>query len=62
MTTQACLLSLNNSVERLGVARTIGRNEYTAERATKQLADLINNPSYATRAKEVARKVQAEDG
>jgi len=49
-------------VERLGVARTIGRNEYTAERATKQLADLINNPSYATRAKEVARKVQAEDG
>ena len=49
-------------VERLGVARTIGRNAYTAERATKQLADLINNPSYATRAKEVARKVQAEDG
>jgi UDP:flavonoid glycosyltransferase YjiC (YdhE family) len=49
-------------VERLGVARTIGRNEYTAERAAKLLGALLCNPSYAQRATEVARQVQEEDG
>ena len=49
-------------VERLGVARTIRRNEYTATSAAKQFEDLLDNPSYTTRAKEVAREVQAEDG
>jgi UDP:flavonoid glycosyltransferase YjiC (YdhE family) len=48
--------------ERLGVARIIGRDDYTAERAAKLLEDLLGNPSYAQRAGEVAREVQAEDG
>lgn len=49
-------------VERLGVARTIERNMYTAERAVKQLENLLGNPSYLARAKEVALLVQTEDG
>lgn len=49
-------------VERLGVARTISRDGYTAERAAKVLADLLGNTSYAVRAKEVSRRVESEDG
>jgi len=49
-------------VERLGVARTIGRNEYTAERAARLLEALFCNRSYAQRATEVAQQVQAEEG
>lgn len=49
-------------VERLGAARTVGRDEYTAERAEKLLADLLGNSNYATRAKKIAREVQAENG
>jgi UDP:flavonoid glycosyltransferase YjiC (YdhE family) len=49
-------------VERLGVARTINRDAYTAEHAAKVLADLLGSPQFAARAKEVAREVQAEDG
>jgi rhamnosyltransferase subunit B len=49
-------------VERLGVARVIGRDEYTATRAATELEQLLGNPNYLQRAAEVARQVQAEDG
>lgn len=39
--------------ERLGVARTIARDSYTAERAAAQLKHLLNNSSYSKRASEV---------
>lgn len=49
-------------VERLGVARTISRDAYTAKLASKVVADLLGNPQFAARAKEFAREVKAENG
>ncbi len=49
-------------MERLGVARSIGRHSYSAESATAALRHLLDNPRYALRAKVVAKEVQAEDG
>ncbi len=49
-------------VERLGTSRTIPRNQYTAERVAKQLRQLLENPSYATKALEVSSVIQAENG
>ncbi len=49
-------------VERLGVARTIGRNEYTTERAEKMLTELLTNTKYSENAKKVSQIVEAEDG
>lgn len=48
--------------ERLGVARIIDRGSYTAEQAVVELKHLLNNPSYAKRAVEVGRQIQAENG
>ena len=48
--------------ERLGVARTIARGFYTAERAAAELKQLLNNPSYSKRAADIGRQIQAEDG
>jgi rhamnosyltransferase subunit B len=48
--------------ERLGVSRTISRENYTVNRAVKELSALLTDPSYATRAKEIGRLVSAEDG
>jgi rhamnosyltransferase subunit B len=49
-------------VARLGIARTISRDRYTAARAVDELAHLLEDPSYAERAAEVGRRVGGEDG
>jgi UDP:flavonoid glycosyltransferase YjiC (YdhE family) len=48
--------------ERLGVSRTISRENYTIDRAVKELSALLADPSYAARAEEIGRIVSAEDG
>lgn len=48
--------------ERLGVARTIDRDGYTAERAAAQLRQLLNNLNYAERAAAIGRQIQVENG
>lgn len=47
---------------RLGVARTIDRQHCTADRIAAELKHLLFDPTYAARAAEVGRLVQAEDG
>lgn len=49
-------------VERLSVARTIARDSYTAERAATELSQILNNPTYAKKAAELGRQIQAENG
>jgi rhamnosyltransferase subunit B len=49
-------------VARLGVARTISRNRYTAANATKELNRLLTDKSYAEGAAAIGRQVQSEDG
>jgi len=46
----------------LGVARTITRHHYTADRVAAELKELLFDPYYAKRAAEVSHLVQAEDG
>lgn len=48
-------------VERLGTSRTIKRNQYSAPRVAKALNELLDNPSYAEKAAEIARILQAEN-
>lgn len=48
--------------ERLGVARTIKRSEYTAEQAAAELNQLLSEPSYVRRSIEVGRQIQLENG
>lgn len=49
-------------VERLGVARTLARSNYKAERVASELKSLLNDPSYAHRAREIGSRVRAESG
>lgn len=49
-------------LRRLGVARTLPGPTYSANRATAELRHLLDEPSYAQRASEVSRRIQAEDG
>lgn len=49
-------------VTRLGIARTISRDRYTAARAAAELRLLLANPRYAARAEEIGCHVQAERG
>ncbi len=49
-------------VTRLGVARTIPKNEYTSTRATTELQLLLNNQSYKNKAIEIGKLVQSENG
>lgn len=49
-------------VERLGTSRTIPRKQYSASRVAKELSELLENPSYAAKAAEIGRIIQAEDG
>jgi UDP:flavonoid glycosyltransferase YjiC (YdhE family) len=49
-------------VTRLGVARTIARHRYTADRAAKQLQYLLEAPLVAQRAAEAGAVIQEEDG
>lgn len=48
--------------ERLGVARTIKRSEYTAQQAAAELNQLLSEPSYTRRSAEVGRQIQLENG
>jgi rhamnosyltransferase subunit B len=50
------------SVVRLGMARTLPRQRYKAERVAQELSALLSDPSYADRAAEVGRYVRSEDG
>jgi UDP:flavonoid glycosyltransferase YjiC (YdhE family) len=47
---------------RLGVARTIGRQRYTAARATAALRHLLGHPAYARRGEAIAAAMRREDG
>lgn len=47
---------------RLGVARTIGRDAYTGEKAAKEIGKLLNNSTYKANAKEAKNIVNAEHG
>lgn len=49
-------------VERLGTSRTIPRKQYLASRVTKELRELLENPNYATKAAEIGRIIQRENG
>lgn len=49
-------------IGRLGVARTIGRDSYKAERVATELKELLGNPSYSRRAREVGSRVRSENG
>ncbi len=49
-------------VERLGTSRTISRKQYCSSRVVKQLRQLLDNPTYALKAKEIGKIVQAENG
>jgi UDP:flavonoid glycosyltransferase YjiC (YdhE family) len=49
-------------VERLGTSRTISRKHYLASRVAKTLGELLENPNYATKAAEIGRIIQAENG
>lgn len=49
-------------VERLGVARTIARDNYKAERVATELKELLSNPFYSRCAKEIGSRVRSESG
>ncbi|HEY9597512.1 MAG TPA: nucleotide disphospho-sugar-binding domain-containing protein, partial [Cyanophyceae cyanobacterium] len=49
-------------VERLGTSRTIPRKQYLASRVAHELRELLENPQYATKAAEIGRIIQAENG
>jgi len=48
--------------ERLGVARTIAREKYKAEAATKELRQLLSDLTYKSKAVEAKKIVEAEHG
>ena len=49
-------------VARLGTSRTIPRKQYSASRVARELRELLENPKYATKAAEIGRIIQAENG
>jgi rhamnosyltransferase subunit B len=49
-------------VQRLGTSRTISRKDYSAALVVNELSELLENPSYAAKATEIGRIIQAEDG
>lgn len=49
-------------VERLGTSCTIPRKQYLASRVAKELRELLENHSYVTKAAEIRRTIQAENG
>ena len=48
-------------LERLGVARVIGRKDYTARRAAAELDRLLKDARYAERAAMAARRIAQEE-
>jgi rhamnosyltransferase subunit B len=49
-------------VTRLGVARTIPRKKYKAARVANELKELLYDPFYRRRARQIAQEVRAENG
>jgi UDP:flavonoid glycosyltransferase YjiC (YdhE family) len=49
-------------IERLGVARTIARNSYKAERVASELKELLGNPAYSRNVREIGSRVRSERG
>jgi hypothetical protein len=49
-------------VERLGVARTIARDSYKAERVASELKELLGSPAYMRNAREIGSRVRSESG
>ena len=49
-------------VERIGVARTVPRNSYKAERIASELKEILGNPSYARCARQIGNRVRSESG
>jgi UDP:flavonoid glycosyltransferase YjiC (YdhE family) len=49
-------------LRRLGIARTICRQRYTAARAAAELRHLLDNAAYAQRALAVGAAIRQEDG
>ncbi|PSB54510.1 glycosyl transferase [Chroococcidiopsis cubana CCALA 043] len=49
-------------VERLGTSRTIPRQQYRALRVANELRKLLANPAYTTKAIEIGRIIQTENG
>jgi UDP:flavonoid glycosyltransferase YjiC (YdhE family) len=49
-------------VARLGVARVVPRNRYTAARSTAELRRLLDEPAWSRRAAEAGKQVRQEDG
>jgi MGT family glycosyltransferase len=47
---------------RLGTSQTLYRNQYTAERVAKELAQLINDETYARRARTISEGLKQENG
>jgi len=48
--------------QRLGVSRTVYRNQYRAPRVANELKKLLEEPSFAHKAREVGRQLQQENG
>ncbi len=48
--------------KRLGVAKKISREKYTAERAARKIESLLRDPEVASSALEASKKVRAENG
>jgi UDP:flavonoid glycosyltransferase YjiC (YdhE family) len=49
-------------MRRLGVARVIQRGDYTPMRVARKLKAMLEEPQFALRAAEVARRLEHEDG
>lgn len=49
-------------VERIGTSRTISRKQYSASQVAHELRELLENSNYATKAAEIGRIIQAENG
>lgn len=49
-------------VERLGIARTISRGRYRAERVARELGALLSDATVLQRAEAIGRRVDAEEG
>lgn len=49
-------------VECLGTSRTVPRKKYVAKRVVRELAELLDNPSYSAKAKEIGVILETEDG
>ena len=47
---------------KLGVSRTVGRGKYRADSVARELGQLLNDASYAQKAKTIAQSLVAEDG